>query len=179
MTEPARVRPATPEDVGDILRLIAELADYEKESAQAVATPADLQSALFPDDGAPTAFAHVAQVQGRVVGMAVWFLSFSTWTGRNGIWLEDLYVEPGHRGAGIGVELLRTLAQVCLERGYPRLEWHCLDWNEPSIEFYRRIGADQLSEWLTYRMGSDAMTTLAESADSTGAPADPAARKES
>lgn len=157
----AQVGPATPADVDDILRLIAELAAYEKESAQAVATPADLQAALFPDEGAPTAFAHVAQVEGRVVGMAVWFLSFSTWTGRNGIWLEDLYVERAHRGAGIGVELLATLAPLCLQRGYPRLEWHCLDWNEPSIEFYRRIGAQQLSEWLTYRMGSEAMSALA------------------
>ena len=163
MTARAAVRPATPEDVPDILRLIAELADYERESAQALASPDDLRAAFFPTDGAPTAFAHVAHVDGRVVGMAVWFLSFSTWTGRNGIWLEDLYVEPGHRGGGIGGELLATLARLCLERGYPRLEWHCLDWNEPSIDFYRRIGAQQLSEWLVYRMDAPSMAELAGS----------------
>lgn len=154
------IRPATLKDIPEILRLIRELADYENEPDQAQATPVDLQAALFPADGAPTAYAHVCDLAGSVVGMAVWNLSFSTWTGRNGIWLEDLYVEPAHRGSGWGVGLLRALAELCRERGYPRLEWHCLDWNQPSIDFYEGIGAQQLSQWSTFRMEASALSAL-------------------
>lgn len=145
-----------------MLRLIAELAAYEMEPESAAATVEDLRAALFPDDGHATAFAHVVEVAGepRIVGMALWFLTFSTWTGKNGIWLEDLFVEPEHRGCGHGKALLVTLAQICRERGYPRLEWCVLDWNAPSIGFYRSIGALAQDEWTTYRLSGEALQEL-------------------
>ncbi len=160
-----RVRPATPADLPDILRLVHELALYEKEPDKVEATPEHFARALFPVDGGPTAFCHVAEVEAgagarRIVGIAVWFLSFSTWTGTNGVWLEDLFVEPEHRGSGLGQELLRTLARVCLERGYRRLEWWVLDWNTPSIGFYESLGAVGQDEWTTFRIDGAALTAL-------------------
>jgi GNAT superfamily N-acetyltransferase len=104
----------------------------------------------------------VAEVDGRVVGTALWFLNFSTWRGTHGIYLEDLYVQPQHRGAGLGKELLRTLAAVCVERGYSRLEWSVLDWNTPSIEFYKAAGAVPLDEWTVFRLTDDALTDFAD-----------------
>lgn len=154
------VRPATPSDVPELIRLVRELAVYEKEPQAATATEADFTASLFPPDGAPVAHAHVAEADGRVVGMALWFLSFSTWTGRPGIWLEDLFVEPEHRGTGLGRELLATLAALCVERGYTRLEWWVLNWNEPSIGFYRSLGAVSQDEWTTFRMDGDALQRL-------------------
>lgn len=159
------VRPATPGDVPRIVALVRDLAAYEKEPEQAVATEADLARALFPDDGAPTAYAHVGEVDtggGReVVGIAVWFLTFSTWTGVNGIWLEDLFVDPAHRGTGLGKALLAALAGVCAERGYPRLEWCVLNWNTPSIAFYDSLGSLPQDEWTTYRITGEALERLA------------------
>jgi GNAT superfamily N-acetyltransferase len=99
---------------------------------------------------------------GEVVGIALWFLNFSTWRGTHGIYLEDLYVQPQHRGAGLGKELLRTLAAVCVERGYSRLEWSVLDWNTPSIEFYKAAGAVPLDEWTVFRLTDDALTDFAD-----------------
>jgi GNAT superfamily N-acetyltransferase len=157
------VRPATIEDVPRILELVHELADYEREPDAVEATQGDFVAALFPPAGTPTTFAHVAEVDGDVVGMAVWFVSFSTWTGRNGIWLEDLFVRPSHRGAGLGRDLLVALAQVCVERGWRRLEWWVLDWNEPSIGFYRSLGATAEDSWTTYRLTGDALSDLAGS----------------
>ena len=125
------------------------------------ASEEQLREALFPDDRAPATFAHVAEVDGEVVGCAVWFLSFSTSTGTHGIWLEDLYVTPGRRGSGLGQELLRTLAEVCVERGYSRLEWSVLDWNAPSIGFYESIGAVAQDEWTRFRLDGGALDTLA------------------
>ena len=112
-------------------------------------------------------FGHVAVADdgahpGEVVGMALWFLNFSTWRGTHGIYLEDLYVSPRHRGAGLGKELLRTLAAVCVERGYSRLEWSVLDWNTPSIEFYRAAGAVPMDGWTVFRLTDDALTDFAE-----------------
>lgn len=156
----ARVREATPDDVPAILALVHALALYEKEPDAVEATEDDFRHALFPEHGHPTTFCHVAEVDGRVVGIAVWYLSFSTWTGRNGIWLEDLFVTPEHRGSGLGKELLRTLARVCTERGLRRLEWWVLDWNAPSIAFYESLGAVAQDEWTTYRLDGDALTTL-------------------
>ncbi|SDB81007.1 L-amino acid N-acyltransferase YncA [Raineyella antarctica] len=151
-----RVRTALPADVPAILGLVRDLATYEKAPQACVATEADFEQALFPAHGHPTTFCHVAEAGGRVVGIALYFLNFSTWTGRNGIWLEDLYVEPQHRGSGLGKALLLSLAEVCAERGYPRLEWTVLDWNQPSIDFYRSLGAEPLEEWTTYRLdGAD------------------------
>ncbi|PKW27766.1 GNAT family N-acetyltransferase [Phycicoccus duodecadis] len=155
------IRPATLADVPAILRLVEDLAEYEKARHEVEATEEHLRAALFPEDGATSTFAHVAEVDGQVVGMAVWFLSFSTWTGTSGIWLEDLYVDPAHRGSGLGHGLLRALAQVCRDRGYRRLEWWVLNWNTPSIGFYESLGAQPQSEWTTYRLDGDALAALA------------------
>lgn len=150
------IRTATPADIPQILRLVHDLAVYEKEPDAVEATEEDFAAALFPAKGSPTAFCHVAEAgegkERRVVGMALWFLTFSTWTGRNGIHLEDLYVEPRHRGSGLGKALLATLAQECRERGHRRLEWSVLRWNAPSIAFYESLGAQPQTEWETYRL---------------------------
>ncbi len=155
------IRPARPDDVPVILRLVRELAEYEKALDEVEMTPEQLAAALFPGEGAPATFAHVAEVDGEVVGTALWFLSFSTWTGTHGIWLEDLYVSPAHRGLGLGQELLRTLAGVCVERGYQRLEWWVLDWNAPSIGFYESIGALAQDEWTRFRLDGPALAAHA------------------
>ncbi len=154
------VRAATVGDVPRILQLVHALAAYEEAADEVEATAADFTRALFPDDGHPATFAHVAEVEGEVVGIAVWFLTFSTWTGSNGIWLEDLFVDPEHRGTGLGRDLLAALARECVERGLPRLEWWVLNWNAPSIAFYESLGADAQEEWTTYRMTGDALAAL-------------------
>jgi len=154
------IREATPADVPAILQLVHDLAAYEKEPDKVLATPAHFHAVLFPETGTPTTFAHVAEVDGEVVGMAVWYLTFSTWTGVNGIWLEDLFVQPGQRGSGLGRALLATLARTCVERGYQRLEWWVLDWNEPSIGFYESLGARAQDEWTVFRMDGAALGEL-------------------
>lgn len=155
------IRAATPEDVPDLVRFIRELADYQGHLPDARTREEDLSAALFPADRAPAVFAHVGQIEGRVAGMAIWFPSFSTWTGRHGIWLEDLFVTTEHRGTGLGVALLNRLAQECLERGYSRLEWHVADWNAPSIAFYEAIGATDLSDQRVYRLSGAALGSMA------------------
>jgi GNAT superfamily N-acetyltransferase len=141
------IRPAVPADVPRILALIADLAEYERSLDQVVTTEDDLRAALFA--ARPALFAHVAVVGGEVVGFALWFLNFSTWLGQHGIYLEDLYVTPEMRGRG------------CVQRGYGRLEWWVLDWNEPAIGFYRSIGAEPMSEWTVQRLSGDALADLA------------------
>jgi GNAT superfamily N-acetyltransferase len=158
------IRPAEPRDVPAILGLVHQLAIYEKEPHAVEATEANFHEALFPQEQAPTAFAHVAMVDGEVVGMAVWFVTFSTWRGGAGIWLEDLFVLPEHRGSGLGKGLLATLAAICAERGYGRLEWWVLRWNTPSIGFYDSIGGQPMDEWLTYRLDGGALNALAGTA---------------
>jgi GNAT superfamily N-acetyltransferase len=158
------IRPAEQNDVPAILALVRELAVYEKEPDAVDATESDFRLALFPEGHAPTAFAHVAEVHGEIVGMAIWYVTFSTWTGRGGIWLEDLFVLPQHRGSGLGKRLLATLAELCAERGYGRLEWWVLKWNTPSIGFYDSLGGQPMDEWLTYRLEGQALDALAESA---------------
>lgn len=150
------IRTATPADVPEIHAMVRELAEYERAPEQAKATEQQLHDALF---GAhPAAFAHVAEdAEGRVVGFALWFRNFSTWTGTHGIYLEDLYVRPAARGAGHGKALLTELARICVERGYGRLEWSVLDWNEPSIAFYRALGAKAMDEWTVYRLDGAAL----------------------
>ena len=160
-TDSSRVRPAVVTDVPVILRLVRELAEYEKALHEVDATAEQLEQALFPDGHEPAAFAHVAEVDDEVVGCAIWFLSFSTWTGTHGIWLEDLYVTPAQRGSGLGQELLRTLADICVERGYHRLEWWVLDWNTPSIGFYESIGAVAQDEWTRFRLDGNALDAVA------------------
>src|SRR5580698_4506224 len=151
------IRPATPADVSEILALISELADYERALDQAVATEEQLLAALF--GATPTVYAHMAvdEATGRTVGFALWFLTFSTWLGRNGIYLEDLYVRPEHRGGGHGRALLTELARIAVERGYQRVEWQVLNWNEPSIAFYKSLGAFPQDEWTTYRLTGNAL----------------------
>ena len=156
----ARIREAVLADLPVVLELVHELAVYEREPDAVEATEEGFREALFPAHGHPTTFCHVAERDGRVVGIAVWYLSFSTWTGGNGIWLEDLFVRPDQRGTGLGRALLQTLAEVCVERGYQRLEWWVLDWNAPSIAFYESLGARAQDEWKTYRLAGDALGEL-------------------
>ncbi len=157
------IRAAVPADVPAILGLVHELAIYEREPEAVEATEAHFREALFPQEQAPTSFAHVAVVDGTVVGMAIWYVTFSTWQGRSGIWLEDLFVSPKHRGSGLGKGLLAVLAAVCAERGYGRLEWWVLKWNTPSIGFYDSIGGQPMDEWLTYRLEGMALDAMASS----------------
>lgn len=154
--------------MADLLRLVRELAAYEKEPDAVRATEADFATALFPPEGTTTVRAIVAEADGRVVGLALWFATFSTWTGKPGMWLEDLYVEPAHRGAGYGRALLAELAAECVRRGWPRLEWTVLDWNAPAIGFYRGLGAAPQDEWTTQRLEGPQLTALATDA-ATGA----------
>ncbi len=153
------VRPIRREDVPAAVALVRELADYEKALDEVRLTEEQLTACLFGDS--PALFGHVAEKDGEVVGIALWFLNFSTWRGTHGIYLEDLYVQPQHRGSGLGRELLRTLAALCAERGYSRLEWSVLDWNTPSIEFYKAAGAVPMDEWTVFRLTDDALTAFA------------------
>lgn len=154
------IRPAIPADVPEILAMVVELATYERVPEQAVMTPEQLHAALFGTD--PKLFGHVAlNPDGAPAGFALWFLNFSTWTGSHGIYLEDLYVRPTARGSGLGRTLLQTLAQICVERGYSRLEWWVLDWNTPAIDFYRRAGAQPMQDWTVWRLHGDALTATA------------------
>ena len=153
------VRPVEPEDVPTVLALIRELADYERSLPQVRATEQALSMALFGDR--PAVYCHVVEHGGQVGGFALWFLNFSTWLGVHGIYLEDLYVRPALRGLGLGKALTRTLAELCLERGYGRLEWWVLDWNEPARAFYRSIGAQAMEEWTVHRVAGDALRALA------------------
>ena len=152
------IREARIEDVPAILQLIKDLALYEKAPHEVFVTQEQLKSALFGD--APKVFCHVVEVDTKVVGIAVWFLNYSTWMGTHGIYLEDLYVDPDYRGKGWGLKLLKTLAQICVERGYSRFQWWVLDWNEPSIEFYKSQGAIAMDQWTVYRVSGDALKKL-------------------
>ena len=156
------IRRVEPGDVDPVVGLVHELAEYERAADSCLLTAGRLTAALFGPS--PALFGHVAEVDGEVVGCALWFLSFSTWRGVHGLYLEDLYVRPAHRGAGLGRALLAALAGVCAERGYARLEWAVLDWNAPSIAFYRAIGAVPMDGWTTQRLDGDALAALAASA---------------
>ena len=153
------VRPVRPDDVPAVVGLVRELAEYEKALHEVRLTEEQLSGVLFGNS--PALFGHVAEHDGEVVGIALWFLNFSTWRGTHGIYLEDLYVQPAHRGRGLGRTLLARLAAVCAERGLARLEWAVLDWNAPSIAFYRSVGAVALDEWTTFRLDGEALAALA------------------
>lgn len=155
----ARLRPAQPGDEPGILAAIQGLADYEREPDAVDNTEEALTSSLFGDS--PGVFSHVVERDGSIVGIALWFVTYSTWTGRHGIWLEDLFVDPGQRGRGYGKALISALAALCVERGYSRLEWTVLDWNAPSIAFYRSLGAVAMDEWTTQRLAGDALAKVA------------------
>lgn len=164
-----QIRPARHGEVSQLLQLIRALAEYEREPQAVQATEDDLRAALFPADGPPAATATVAVSPGspepdRLLGMALWFRTFSTWTGKPGIWLEDLFVPPQHRGHGIGRALLADIASRCVQAGYPRLEWSVLTWNTPSIEFYRGLGARPMEDWTQYRLSGEPLAQLADSA---------------
>lgn len=155
----AVLRRARPGDEDGILDCIRGLAEYEKEPDAVQTTADDLRRVLFGAD--PSVFAHVVEKDSQVVAIAVWFLNYSTWTGRHGIYLEDLFVREGERRHGYGRALLKALAELCVQRGYRRFEWSVLDWNEPSIRFYRSIGAVGMDEWRIQRLGGDALMRLA------------------
>ncbi|WP_116244870.1 GNAT family N-acetyltransferase [Nocardiopsis sp. FIRDI 009] len=157
------IRPARPDDVPLIHRMIRELAEYEKEPESATATEEDIHTALFGEDAA--VYGHIAEHVGQdgetePAGMALWFLNFSTWTGKHGIYLEDLYVRPHLRGHGYGLALLQNLARICVERGYTRLEWSVLDWNTPAIDFYAALGSKPMDGWTVRRLDGDALREL-------------------
>jgi len=154
-----KIRVAQPADADDIHRLIYELALYEKAPEQMVATIDQINTSLF--NANPVAFCHVAEVDGKVVGIALWFLNYSTWLGKAGIYLEDLFVQPEYRGHGIGKGFMQTLAALCVERGYERFQWWVLDWNKPSIDFYQALGAVPMDEWTVFRLSGDALKKFA------------------
>lgn len=149
---------AQPEDTGLILQFIRELADYEKMLDQVVATEELLREQLFEKKGAEVLF---ALADGQEVGFALFFHNFSTFLGRRGLYLEDLFVKPAFRGMGYGKAILQKLAQTALERGCGRLEWACLDWNQPSIDFYLSMGAQPMNDWTVYRLTGDSLRRMA------------------
>lgn len=152
-----KFRQATVDDVGLILTFIRELADYEKMGGQVVADEATLKAELFEKRHAEVIF---AVVDGNDVGFALFFHNFSTFLGRSGLYLEDLYVKPAFRGQGIGTAIFHELGRIAKARGCGRLEWWCLDWNEPSIRFYKSLGAEAMSDWTVYRIAGDTLRKL-------------------
>lgn len=154
------LRPATAEDVPEILRFIRELADYERLNDAVTASEAALAATLFGEHR----YAEVvlAESDGRPVGMALFFHNYSTFLARPGLYLEDLYVQPSHRGTGLGKALITCLARIAVERGCGRMEWSVLDWNEPARRFYRSLGAEAMDGWLTKRVSGERLTALAE-----------------
>jgi GNAT superfamily N-acetyltransferase len=155
------VREARESDLDRILQLIVDLASYEKAAHEVKTTTEQLRSALFGHQ--PAAYALVAEWDEHVVGLALYFRNFSTWEGVHGLYLEDLYVMPEYRGFGLGRALLMSLAELTVERGYARLEWAVLDWNQPAIDFYRSLGAVAMDEWTAYRLSGTALAAAAAS----------------
>jgi GNAT superfamily N-acetyltransferase len=155
------IRRARPADVPAIYELIRDLAAYERSLPEVTGTEEQLRRSLFGTEVA--VFAHVAEHDGKVVGFALWFLNYSTWLCTHGLYLEDLYVRPDMRGRGYGRQLLAELAALCLERGYGRLEWWVLDWNEPALGFYRSLGAEPMSDWTVHRLTGRALADVAAS----------------
>jgi GNAT superfamily N-acetyltransferase len=154
------IRSVRPGEAGLVLGFVRELAEYEKLTHEAVATEADIDVALFGPT--PVVFCDLAEWDGAPVGFALWFLNFSTFSGRSGIYLEDLFVRPAFRGKGIGKALMIHLARKCAENGWARFQWSVLDWNAPSIDFYKSLGAVLMDDWTTCRVSGDALKRLAE-----------------
>jgi len=153
------IRAVRPADSALIFALVRELADYEKLANEVDASEQTIAAALFTE--APRLFCDIAEWNGEPAGFSVWFLNYSTFRGRHGIYLEDLFVRPAYRGRGIGKALMARLAQVCIERGYARLEWAVLDWNAPSVAFYQSIGTQVLDEWKICRLSGEALESFA------------------
>lgn len=156
-----RIRSAVREDAAQIIAFIRDLAEYEKFGHEAKATPADIERDLF--GAAPKVFCEIAEMDGKPVGFALWFYTYSTFQGRHGIWLEDLYVDPAVRGAGAGKALLKSLAERCVREQLGRYEWWVLDWNEPSIRFYKSQGGIMQDEWTKVRIDGAALQKLGSS----------------
>jgi GNAT superfamily N-acetyltransferase len=154
-----RIRDAERADVELIFALIGELADYERAAERVVGTPELLAESLFGDDA--VAEAVIAELGGATAGFALWFRTFSTWLCRPGLWLEDLYVSPRHRRAGVGRALLAHVARIAVERGYGRVEWSALHWNTPALDFYAALGAERLHEWQVHRLHGEALARAA------------------
>jgi GNAT superfamily N-acetyltransferase len=152
------IRPARRKEVGEVLQLIQDLASYEKAPEQVEASEEDLLNTIFASD--PRVFCDLVEVDGQIAGMAIWFLNYSTWQAKHGIYLEDLFIKPEYRGRGYGKALLKHLAKICDEKGYGRLQWWVLDWNSPAIEFYRSLGAEAMDEWTVYRTSGQALKDL-------------------
>jgi len=157
MSDP-RIRPARPEDVASVVPLVHRLAAYEGAADRCRLTVDQLRRRLFCAD--PAVFAHVAEHDGEVAGVAIWFLSFSTWDGAHGVYVEDLFVADEHRGLGLGRGLLTALARRCVDRGYSRLSWQVSDWNDPSIGFYDSLGAAREKSHFDCRLSGDALAAL-------------------
>ena len=155
------IRPATVNDVDQIMQFVVDLAIYEKEEDAVIARPEDFKKALFCES--PQAYCLIAEADGKAVGFAVYFFSFSTWLGQHGIYLEDLYVTPESRGIGAGKALLKQLAVIAVEKNLGRVEWSVLDWNEPSIKFYKAMGAEPKEGWTVYRLADQALSDFAAS----------------
>lgn len=154
-----KTRPAKPSDVATIHGFIRDLAEYEKLLHEVTATEADTEAALF--SAQPRAYCDLVEVDGRPEGFALWFYNYSTFEGRGGIYLEDLFVRPQVRGVGAGKALLRALARRCVDEGLARLEWSVLDWNQPAIVFYDGLGASSKAEWITRQLTGEALRDLA------------------
>ena len=154
------IRRARPDESSLIFALICELAEYEKLSHEVEATEAGIAVALFGEH--PLLFCEIAEWNGEPAGFAVWFFNFSTFSGRRGIFLEDLFVRPAFRGKGIGKGLLAHLAKLCVENGWSRMQWSVLDWNTPSIDFYKSMGAEMMDEWKLVRINGNALSELAK-----------------
>lgn len=161
----ALIRDATPADLSTIFRFVRELAEFEKLADQVVATEADFAKVLFGPN--PRALALIMEVDGDPAGFALWFYNFSTFLGRHGIWIEDVYVAPEFRGQGLGGMVFRHLAQRAVAEGLGRLEWWVLDWNKPAIDFYAGIGAVPMDEWTVQRVTGEALLRLAGQAPQT------------
>lgn len=168
MADQVTVREAEPTDVPRVHAMIRELARFEKAEHEVTGRESDLMRVLFPavydadKSDVPHVFCDVAELEGEVVGFAIWFLNYSTWLAQLGIYLEDLYVKPAHRRSGAGRALLRTLAARCVERGYGRIDWAVLDWNEPALRFYEALGASHLTDWRPHRLTGDALQRMAK-----------------
>jgi GNAT superfamily N-acetyltransferase len=153
------IRRVRESDVDAVVRLVYDLAEYERAAQECHLTAEQLHAALFGPS--PALFGHVAELDGEVVGMSLWFLSFSTWTGTHGIYLEDLYVRPEYRGSGLGRALFLALAKEAADRGLGRFEWSVLDWNQSAIDFYESMGAARVDDWYRYRLADEPLAKAA------------------
>ena len=154
------IRRARPGDETEIVAMIRELAEFERAADECTVTESQISTALFGDD--PVGFCHIAEVDGQVAAIALWFRNFSTWDGVAGVYLEDLFVRPAFRRRGLARMMLATLARECVDNGYSRLSWAVLDWNVNAIALYDAVGGKQMSEWITYRVSGPELSALAD-----------------